>query len=171
MITIGDTTFDVPQPGAMASFALQQRILPIAGRLVACFFRVLGIAPDAEASQLAGMDVAKVLPQALPYVGEVLAAMPPGELEAITRALLGKATFSKGGSKQLALFGGASGDVFDAVMRGKTIETWHLLWHALEVWYPDFFGRARALFAGALVEASRSQASSTSAPVGLAGAS
>lgn len=167
MIKLGNHTFNVPTPGAMRSFALQQRILPVAGRIVAVLFHVLQDDSIKEPGDLLKADVAKVLPVALPHLGSVFAEMPPGELEAITRELLRDATFDK-----LPLFaGGPGGDAFDAVMGGKTLDTWKLLWHALQVWYPDFFTTARSFAAKGPGQENHSAASSTLDPPGPASAS
>lgn len=145
MIAIGDMTFEIQAPGAMDSFSEQQRIIPVAGRVVGVFMRLLGMAPDSDVGKLMGQDVLKVLPQAMPYIGEVFAAMPPGELKAITGTLLARGTANIKGAK-VPLFGPGPVDAIDALMAGRTMDMWKLLWHALEVWYPDFFARGRALF-------------------------
>lgn len=169
MIQIGKDKFDVPRPGGMRSFALQQKLIPVAGRVAGVFLQLLGGVKD-----MAGLleaDVLSVLPQALPHVGRIFAEMPPGELEEITRILLGPGPNAEPGAtcNKLALFGGPDGDVFDALMAGRTIDTWKLLWHALEVWYPDFFTRGRSLFAPAAKEIPSGE-SSTSTTAGPASA-
>lgn len=140
MIRLGNNVFEVPRPGAMKSFSLQQRILPVFGRVAAVILKLLGMAPDSDFGKLMEQDITKVLPQAIPYIGEIFATMPPGELEFITRELLTGATCDK-----MALFGNPAGDPFDALMQGRTTDTWRLLWHALEVWYPDFFSHVGKL--------------------------
>lgn len=169
MITLGKDVFDVPAPKGMSSFALQQAVLPVAGRIVAAIAVTLRVAPEAGGGMnsnvlgaLAGMDVIKVLPAALPALGQVFSEMPEGELERLTRTLLADATCNK-----IRLFGGVPGtsataDLFDTIMQGRTLDTWALLWHALEVWYPDFFGRARALFASGGKPANGTEESTTS---------
>lgn len=164
MIKLGAQTFFVPVPGGMRSFAFQQRVLPVAGRVVTVFMRLIGSASEDPAGLLEA-DVMRVLPQALPYVGQIFSEMPPGELEAMTRELLKDAKADK-----IPLFGSPGGDAFDGLMQGRTMDTWHLLWHALEVWYPDFFARARASFAPA-AKASPSEGSTTSTANGQVGAS
>lgn len=161
MIKLGEHTFEVPVPKAMESFAFQQSVLPVAGRVVGALFHFLGMAPGSDVNKLMAQDVTAVLPQALPVLGEVFASMPPGELDKITRKLLGSATATMpDGKTKIALFGNPAGDPFDALMAGRTADTWQLLWHALEVWYPDFFTRGRALFASAKKE-NQSPASTT----------
>lgn len=162
MIKIGERTFVVPPPKGMQSFSEQQRILPVAGRIIGVLAHLLGLS-SADAEKLLDSDVLKVLPQAVPHIGEIFAQMPPSELERITRALLSDAKCDG-----LPLFGSPGGDAFDLLMQGRTLDTWRLLWHALEVWYPDFFGLARSWFvAGA--KANPSGASTTSPPAGPAG--
>lgn len=154
MIVIGQTTFDVPEPPAMRTFALQQRIVPVLGGVLRALARVFGadkvVGADGEA-KLAGIleaDVEKLLPLAASALGEVFAQMPPGELESLTRELLRDAT-----ADRKPLFAtaknGLQADPFDALMRGRTADVWRLLWHALEVWYPDFFALAAGLRARA----------------------
>ena len=154
MIQLGPDKFEVPAPKGMASFSLQQSIIPVAGRLVAVLATVVRETPrvgkdetsevdEGLLTRLFRSDVLKVLPAALPLLGRVFEEMPPGELERLTRTLLGDAKCN--GSP---LFGGVPGggaDYFDAMLQGRTADTWALLWHALQVWYPDFFARVRAL--------------------------
>lgn len=173
MIRIGNDAFSVPTPGGMRSFALQQRIIPVAGRVASVFLQLVGGAKDLPS--LLEADVLRVLPQAMPHVGEIFASMPPGELEAITRILLGPGPSGEPGAVcdrnglKLPLFGAPGGDTFDMVMQGRTVDTWKLLWHALEVWYPDFFGRARTFLAPGAKE-KPSEASATSTTSGQASA-
>jgi hypothetical protein len=161
MLTLGQNKFLVPAPSGMRSFALQQRIVPVAGRVAGVFLALLD--KGADIVSLADMDVVKVLPSALPHIGHIFSEMPPGELEWITRELLRDAKFSpnENTAPSLPLFAN-SGDAFDALMAGRTTDVWRLLWHALEVWYPDFFARVRALSARTVAVASPSVASSTS---------
>lgn len=164
MIKLGNNVFVVPPPTGMRSFALQQRILPVVGRVAGLLSQLIGIS-GTDATKLLDVDVLKVLPQAVPYIGEIFAQMPDGELERLTRALLREATFDGN-----ALFSDSNGDAFDTLMRGRTADVWRLLWHALEVWYPDFFGLAGSLLAKTGAKENPSKASSTSPPVGPAGA-
>lgn len=149
MIKIGEYAFEVPGPDAMTTFALQQRIIPVAGRLVGVLMGTLGKAADFDLTRLGEIDVMTVLPIALPALGDVFSAMPPGELENLTRSLLSDATVSGwGGAKNVRLFDGQGG-AFNGVMKGHVLWTWQLLWHALGVWYPDFFALAAKSKGGA----------------------
>lgn len=165
MITLGHNRFDVPTPPAMRSFALQQRILPVAGRLIGAVIQAMGLdaAVLKNLSNLLEVDILKAIPAAGPALAEVFAAMPPNEIEVLTRELLRDAKFSLAPNQdpKLALFGSKEGDAFDGIMQGRTWDTWKLLAHALEVWYPDFFARARALTARK-EKAKPSEVSSTS---------
>jgi hypothetical protein len=156
-ITLGETKFNVPPPRGMRSFSLQQRILPVAGRIAHVLLQ-LAVARDGKEQSLESLmdaNVASLLPTALPSIGEIFAKMPEGELEAITRALLLDTTFNGA-----PLFGAPAGDAFDAIMAGRTLDTWRLLWHAMQVWYPDFFTLAAGLTGGEK-KASPSAASTT----------
>lgn len=149
MIKIGDYSFDVPAPPAMRTFSLQQRILPVVGRVLGVLFSIGGKAVDTDLTKLKGGEIMALLPQAAPAIGEVFAAMPPGELEDLTRELLRDATVDGwGGASKVKLFDGPGG-AFDAVMKGRSLDVWKLLWHALEVWYPDFFALAASSNGGA----------------------
>lgn len=165
-IKLGAQTFHVPPPGGMRSFSLQQRIWPVAARLGAAIAPLVPILLASEKATLKELDLEdalRVIPDALPRLGEVFAAMPPGELEWITRQLLSQATFGKA-----PLFGSPDGDAFDGIMAGRTLDTWRLLAHAMEVWYPDFFGGARGLLARRAANEKPSETSSTSSPSGPA---
>src|SRR6185295_1782591 len=145
MITLGKHVFDVLLPRGMSSWALQQRIIPVAGRVAGVLLHLLG---SSDVEKLADTDVTEILPAALPHIGHVFSEMPQGELEAITRELLRDAKFGDEGKVPSAqLFGSPGGDAFDLLMRGRTLDTWKLLWHAIGVWYPDFFDLARAFTA------------------------
>jgi hypothetical protein len=159
MIELGKNKFVVPVPSGMRSFALQQRIIPVAGRVAGVFVALLGKGVDLVT--LGEMDLTAALPAALPHIGHIFSEMPPGELEWITRELLRDAKCDG-----MQLFGSPGGDAFDALMQGRTTEVWQLLWHAVEVWYPDFFARARALTARIDAKASPSVASTTSSQPG-----
>jgi hypothetical protein len=170
MIEIGKDTFDVPPPKGMRSFALQQRILPVVGRVAEVILHFVG-ATGAKVDSMAdllGSDVMKVLPLAMPAIGNIFASMPAGELETITRELLGEASLRRG-KVTMKLFGASAGDPFDQIMQGRSLDTWKLLWYALEVWYPDFFEIAAGLKGGAQKE-SPSEESSTSPLSGQDGA-
>lgn len=163
MIELGKEKFVVPQPKGMASFALQQRVLPVAGRVVEVIASLLAANGEIKnflddkgqftAGKLLGGDILKVIPSALPAMGRVFSEMPPGELEALTRALLREATCDG-----VRLFHESGGeDPFDLIMKGRTMDTWKLLWHAIGVWYPDFFALA-SKSAGSLAPAKSSAA-------------
>jgi hypothetical protein len=165
MIQIGQHNVHVPPPGAMRSFALQQRIIPVASRIVALFAVLAKIDLKKGWEDIDLEEVVRVLPEAVPHLGSVFSDMPKGELEWITRELLRDATAGK-----TQLFGGPAGDAFDGLMAGRTIDTWKLLWHALGVWYPDFFGGVRALHAKrAAQKASHDGSSGTSDTSGQPG--
>lgn len=162
MIKLGENVYNVPPPLGMRSFAFQQRILPVAGRVINVFLHLVGNGTDATG--LLESDVARVLPQALPFIGQIFSEMPEGELEKITRELLKDATRDKAPLFNAPL----GGDPFDEWMRGKTVETWKLLWHAIQVWYPDVFTLAAAFTASGAKE-NRSEESTTSQTNGPAG--
>jgi hypothetical protein len=157
VIKIGDYSYTISTPPAMRTFALQQRIAPVLGRVIGV---VMQIAGKVDIKELGDKDVAEALPLAAPALGEIFAAMPEGELEALTKELLRDVTVSGwGGAQNVQLFNGTGG-AFDSVFQGKSLEVWQLLWHALKVWYPDFFSRVAVLRGGARKE-SGSKDSST----------
>jgi hypothetical protein len=158
MITIGHDRFEVPVPFGMATFAFQQQIIPVAGKLIGA---VMGLTGGHSLGSLLDADV---LADALPQLSRVFSDMKPGELEAITRTLLKDAVWLKAGGPKagLKLFGEAGGDVFDTAFRGRTLDGWKLLWHAVQVWYPDFFALLGGLRAQPGAKAAPSEASTTS---------
>ena len=163
MIELGKNKFVVPPPSGMRSFALQQRIVPVAGRVAGVFVSLLGTGVDV--ADIGEMDLTKVLPAALPHVGHIFSEMPPGELEFITRELLRDAKFDG-----KPLFNAPGGDAFDSLMQGRTSDTWKLLWHAMEVWYPDFFALVRAPAGRTAAKGNPSEESNTSPGDGQASA-
>ena len=129
---ISGNTFSVEPLTAMRSFALQPRIAPAIAAVAEAVGSLTSISGKGD---LGTVEVAALAPA----VGRFFQALQPGDLQDITRALLGSARMDG-----IALFSGA-GDPFELKMRGRTLDTWRLLWFALEVNYPDFFG----LLAGA----------------------
>ncbi len=170
MLILGKDAFDVPVPRGMASFSLQQKILPVAGRCVSVFVYLLGGKTGTDITTLLEQDIMGALPVALPGLGQVFSEMPEGELEKLTKSLLGgtKVRLQNQGA-WMPLFDGPGGDLYDQVMQGRTMETWKLLWHALGVWYPDFFALAGGLRAKG-AKGIPSGESTTSEPSGPAGA-
>lgn len=161
MIKLGTQDFHVPPPSGGETFDFQQRIIPVFGRLVGILGALQRVDLKDGWDALKVEDIMTVLPSAMPMLGEVFGQMPPGELGAIRRILLAKATCGK-----VPLFGSPGGDAFDGLMAGRTMDVWKLMWHALEVWYPDFFGGARALLARRAASEKPSEPSSTSSPDG-----
>lgn len=172
-VKIGDRIFNVPQPYAMKSFALQQRIIPVFSRVVAVIANVVRFLPDDGGvidveKLLDTLDLEKILPAAMPHIGLIFSEMPRNELQELTAELLGDATCHVQEGVDVPLFGGpAGGNAFDTMMQGRTVDIWRLLLHALGVWYPDFF--ALAARAGARRAAENgSKGSGTSTPPGPA---
>lgn len=157
-VKLGPNTFEIPSPRGMESFALVQRIMPPAGRVISMMLSLLGEDPTtADPATLLDADLLKLLPLALPGLGRIFSEMAPGEFEGLTRALLRETTCDG-----LPLFaGGPGGDAFDALMRGRTLDTFKLLGHAVLAWYPDVFTLARDLKVPGLA-GSPSSASTTS---------
>ncbi len=167
MLELGKNKFIVPVPGGMKSFALQQRIWPVAARLAGAVAPLVPLLlQDKKLSEIDTDDLIQYVPAALPRLGHIFSEMPPGELEWITRELLRDAKCDA-----MALFGSPGGDAFDALMQGRTTDVWRLLWHAMEVWYPDFFARGRALTARNDAKESPSEASIISSQPGQVSAS
>jgi len=159
--TIDGDVFTVEPMLAMRSFALQARLAPAFFEAAATIAQVVGDDPKS----IGDLNL-EALAQYAPRLGAVFARMPPGEFEAIVRELLASATMN--GAPLFARVQG-DGDPFQTLMRGRTLQTWKLLWFALEVHYPDFFASVRALGVKSKA-AGASATSSTSAPAGRSGA-
>lgn len=140
-LRIGERLYTVQPLSAMRSFTLQPRLLPAVSEALALFF---GLVRDVAKS---GGDEAKLdvgalleadvdLDKLVQSFSRVAEKLPPAELEAITRTLLAGATCN--GTLLFAAVQG-EGDTFDVLMRGRMVEVWRLLWHAVRVNYPDFF--------------------------------
>lgn len=170
MIKLGKETFIVPQPLGMKSFAFQQKIIPVASDIVRLIAHALRKSPTEDFKNFLEKDVLSVLPEILPYLGEIFARMPDGELEKITHTLLGDCKYIIEGGAEIPLFTPQlAGSPFDSLMRGRTLDTWKLLWHALGVWYPDFLSLG-GLLAAKGASANPSEKSNTSNPATPAGA-
>jgi len=137
-LQIGDRLYNVQPLTAMRSFVLQPRLAPVVAEAAALFFGVArGVAGgDTEISVAALLEADVDLDKLVQAFGRIAEKLPPRELEDITRQLLAGATCNE--QLLFAAVQGA-GDPFDVLMRGRALETWRLLWHAVRVNYPDFF--------------------------------
>lgn len=131
---IGGSRFTVEPLPAMRAFVLQVRLAPALAEVLGALGGLQG-----SGAELSRLDVSALAPA----FGRVAAKLPPAELEAITRELLGSARCDG-----VSLFSVDKGDRFDVVMAGRAIDTWQLLFFAVEVNYPDFFARLGASRAG-----------------------
>lgn len=123
-IKLGTNIFNVTPLPALKSFVLQPRLAPA----VVEVFGALGMA--ASAGDIGGVDISVLAPM----VGSFFSKLPAAELELVLRELLGTATMDG-----TPLFT-ANGNPFDVLMRGRMLDVWKLLWHAVRVNYPDFLG-------------------------------
>jgi len=123
----GDTFFVVPLKAGPA-FDLEPLIFPIAAQLAA----ILKLSTKIEtAADLLALDVD---PDEIVRVAVgVCRQLPPDVMQTLRCGLLADSTCNN-----LALFG--PDGCFDQKMRGRSLDTWRLLWEALKANYPDFFG-------------------------------
>lgn len=141
--TIGGSLFEVTPLPAFQSFTLQAEIAPAIAAVVGAMGPLL-------AGDLGSADVAEMGKAAQAF----FTAMPRQRFASVARELLegttmdGKPLFTPAGSP------------FDIWMQGRTLDAWLLLWFAIEVNYPDFFGLLGARRDGPTA-ASRSGASTT----------
>lgn len=146
---IGGNVFCVTPLPAMRSFTLQPRLAPA---LAAVAEGIGAIGNLAEKQDLDAIELAAIAP----VVTRFFHALPPDRLEMVTRELLAGATMDG-----RPLFT-AEGNPFDVLMRGRSIDVWKLLWFALEVNYPDFFGAVAGK--GARPAAANPSEASTTSP-------
>lgn len=171
-ITIGGTVFNVEPMDGLRSFDLQPRIAPIVGELVrvvtgALETGMIKAGADGKPGELSldNLDTGPLLEVALPALTRVCGMLPRGELGTITRELLTGATVI--GAQGAALLfgapvpGGATVDTFGQLMRGRTLDTWRLLFFALRTHYPDLFGLLAARGGAATATANPSATSPT----------
>lgn len=144
-IKIGGNTFTVSPLPASKSFALQARIAPA----IAEVFGVIG--KVRAGADIGSLDVGEMAT----IVDKLAGKLPPAELEALLRELLATATMDN-----LPLFT-SQGNPFEVRMQGRTIDTWKLLWHSIQVNYPDFFSLLDGLGAAAEKPAAPSAGSTT----------
>lgn len=173
-VKIGKDVFTVSPLTAMRSFVLQPRIGPVLAEAGALFFGVVRdvatkAGDDVEVDVRALLESEVDLDKVAASLGRLFGKLAPAELESITRELLAGSTMN--GAMLFAAVDGA-GDMFNVLLRGRTLDVWKLVWHALRVNYPDFFG---ALAGSAVLQsagaASPSAGSSTSPTSGPATAS
>lgn len=139
--TIGKDVFEIGPMPALRSFTLQARIAPALAEVAGALARTGG-----------SVDLGAVDVEALaPAVGRFFSKLPEPELEVVVRALLSNAKMNG-----LPLFTGA-GDPVDALLAGRVLDVWKLLWFALQENYPDFFGALGGLSAAAKAEARPSE--------------
>ncbi len=169
-VKIGANTFAVSPLTAMRSFVLQPRIGPVIAEAGALFFGLLRDVAKSQGGEDAELSVSALLEADVDVdkiaaaLGRIFVKLPPAELQSITRELLAGSTMD---GRQLFAAVQGEGDSFDIVMRGRTLDVWKLLWHALNVNYPDFFGALVASGKRA-PGASPSEASTTSPTSGPA---
>jgi len=165
-VNIGGDVFTVNPLAGERSFLLQPKLAPAVSeivRLAVLFFRAVGAAgesADAENEVPAEKMAAAaetVLDEASDIIARLCAKLGP-DLQPIMRELLAGATMN---GKPLYGQPGA-GNPIDGLMRGRTMDMWKLLAHAMTVSYPDFFGLLRA-FRGAK-KAAPSETPTTSSP-------
>jgi hypothetical protein len=163
---IGDRVYRVIPLLASRSFLLQPRIMPIVGEVLgalpAIYAPLRTLKPEDGKSPL-DMDIGEALASnqataaaraVADAVAGACAKLPPSELGEIMRTLLdgARAIYADADGRQHADFlftadrPSIHGHAFDTLMQGRTLETWALLWFAVEVSFPDVFLRARALF-------------------------
>lgn len=166
---IGGNRFEVFPLDAMQSFTLQPRIAPIIAEVGAL---VLAALQSDAAQQLVGggtdlktmsieqflaldLDVGVLAEQLVVAVGRICQKLPPADLKAILRELLANAKMDG-----QALFT-QNGDPFLQLMRGRTLDTWRLLFFSVQVNYPDVFSRRAATGGATPAAVSASVASTT----------
>ena len=167
-IKIGNDVFTVEPLLGESSFLLQPLLVPILADVAALYGLFTsavvdlvglkeGVTPEGVAAAKAKLDqnVMSLLPEvqpalekAGPIIARLCAKLPAADLQHIMRTLLKGATFN---GQQLYT---AQGNPIDIVMRGRTLDVWRLLIHALEVSYPDFFDLLRGPAAQPAAEAS-----------------
>lgn len=138
-LAIGVDVFALSPMPAMRSFVLQPRVVPIATEVVTLAFGVARELMDDGATNLdlqallaSDVDLSKVSEA----IGKVCAKLPSQELDGLTRDLLAGSTMN--GTPLFAPVAGG-GDPIDVLLRGRTLDIWRLLWHAVKVNYWDFF--------------------------------
>jgi len=141
-LVLGGNVFVVNPLSALRSFALQPRIAPplaeVFGVLASLKTTVQSAGNALEMADKVGienlLDADIDIESVIPVVGRFFSKLPADELMSLVRELLSGATMDN-----IPLFT-ANGDPFDVKMRGRTMDTWKLMWHAIKVNFPDFFG-------------------------------
>jgi hypothetical protein len=140
-ITLGGNTFVLQPLLAKQSWMLQPRIAPP-------LLEVFRLLPMVQTDIKSVLDLdTNIL---IDIMNNFFKKLPPDEIYAVTSVLLTGATMD---GKPLFT---ESGNPFDILMRNRTIDTWRLLWFAIQLNYADFFMALGAKSGKAKGEASRS---------------
>lgn len=145
-LILGSDKFNVDPLDAWSTFELQAKIAPPVAEVMGVLGTELG------SGNVADLDVSALGPAVGKFFGHFA---QPGSLRALVRELLANATMN--GSPLVT----TAGDPFAVLMRGRTVDTWKLLWFAVQVNYPDFFGLLGASRGGPSSKPSPSVTSAT----------
>lgn len=137
-LTLGGDKFTVnPMASAWESFTLQPLMAPVL-ELFNEADKIPEILASLAGTDLAELDVMQVLPAVPPVaraVARALGKIPPPDLAAICKALFAVVIVEPNGASK----GVVLADVFAILMRGRTLDTWRLLYACVRENYPDFF--------------------------------
>lgn len=147
-LKIGDRNYEVPELPAFESFTMQPRLAPIIAEVAVLAFGALSKLKDEDGKdldlknmsieQFMALDVGIDTDAVLAAVARVCAKLPQPDFKRLVRDLLGGARCN---GAQLFT---ENGNPFDVLMRGRTLETWRLLFFAVQINYPDVFSRRGA---------------------------
>lgn len=136
-ILLGGQVFTVAELDPWVTFPLQQRIWPAAAEIIGA--ALSGMAGVEKPEDLLDIDLSKIDPAVFTSaIGRICKILPATELKALTEQLLAFSTVIVNG-KLVALVGETG--QFSTIMKGRTIDTWKLLFHSVRINYPDFFDR------------------------------
>lgn len=138
-ILLDGQVFTVAELDPWITFPMQMRIWPAVAEVIGA--ALSGMKGIEKPEDLLEIDLSQIDPVVFTTaIGRICKILPAPELEALTNVLLNFSTGVINGRAIQVIDNGR----LNIAMKGRTIDTWKLLFHSVRVNYPDFFARLGA---------------------------